>query len=95
MIFAVVSVLCLIFVRPLALKFLTRNDKELKTNADALVGRVGVVSEDIDPTAHTGRVVVDGDDWKAISDTGEVIAKGVDVEIVSRDSLIVTVKKVQ
>ena len=93
LIFAVGSVLFLVFVRPVALKFLTRREDEFKTNADALIGRTGLVSETIDPQAHTGRVAIDGDDWKAVSATGSRIEKGVEVEVLSRDSLVVTVKE--
>ena len=77
-IFAVVSLLTFIFLRP---------------NADAIIGRKGVVSERIDAEQHTGRVAIDGDDWKAVSEDGSVIEKGTTVEIVRLDSIIVTVKQ--
>lgn len=92
-IFAVVSLLTFIFLRPVVMRFLERKSKDVKTNADALVGRKGVVSERIDATQHTGRVAIDGDDWKAVSDDGSVIEKGTTVEIVKLDSIIVTVKQ--
>ena len=91
-IFAVVSLLTFIFLRPFMLKFLDRKSKDVKTNADALVGRKAVVSERIDAAQHTGRVAIDGDDWKAIAVDGAVIEKGVEVEIVKLDSIILTVK---
>lgn len=91
-IFAVVSMLTFIFLRPFILKFLDRKSKDVKTNVDALIGRKAVVSERIDASQHTGRVAVDGDDWKAVSENGEVIEKGATVEIVNRDSVILTVK---
>ena len=91
-IFAAVSLLTFIFLRPIAMRFLDRKTKDVKTNADALVGRKGIVSERIDSTQHTGRVAIDGDDWKAVSANGSVIEKGVEVEIVKRDSIILTVK---
>lgn len=91
-IFAAVSLLTFIFLRPIAMRFLDRKSKDVKTNADALVGRKGIVSERIDSTQHTGRVAIDGDDWKAVSANGSVIEKGVEVEIVKRDSIILTVK---
>lgn len=91
-IFAIVSMLAFIFVRPFVLRLLDKRTKEFKTNADALIGRKAVVSETIDAAAHTGRVAVDGDDWKAVSEDGGVIEKGSEVTIVGRDSLIVTVK---
>jgi len=92
-IFAAVSLLTFVFLRPFMLKFLDRNSKDVKTNADALVGRKGVVSERIDASQHTGRVAIDGDDWKAVSDDGSVIEKGTQVEVVKLDSIIVTVKQ--
>ena len=92
-VFVVVSLLAFIFLRPFMLKFLDRNSKDVKTNADALVGRKAIVSERIDAAQHTGRVAVDGDDWKAVSEDGSVIEKGVEVEIVKLDSIILTVKR--
>lgn len=91
-IFAVVSLLTFIFLRPFVLKFLDRKSKDVRTNADALVGKRAVVSERIDASQLTGRVAVDGDDWKAVSENGEVIEKGTPVEIIKLDSIILTVK---
>lgn len=91
-IFAVVSLLTFIFLRPFILKFMDRKSKDVKTNADALVGRKAIVSERIDASQLTGRVAVDGDDWKAVSEDGSVIEKGTTVEIVKLDSIILTVK---
>lgn len=91
-VFAVVSLLTFIFLRPFMLKFLDRNAKDVKTNADALLGRKAIVSERIDAAQHTGRVAIDGDDWKAVSSDGAVIEKGTEVTIVKMDSIILTVK---
>ena len=91
-IFVVVSLLTFIFLRPIALRFLNRKSNDVKTNADALVGRKGIVSERIDAVQHTGRVAVDGDDWKAVTTDGSVIEKGTEVEIIKLDSIILTVK---
>ena len=91
-VFAVVSMLTFIFLRPVVIRFLEKKSKDVKTNADALIGRKAVVSERIDGAQHTGRVAVDGDDWKAVSTDGSVIEKGAEVEIINRDSIILTVK---
>lgn len=91
-VFTVVSVLALVFVRPLIVKAFYKNTGE-KTNADALIGREGRVSQAIDHEAGTGRVAVDGDDWKAVSEDGEPLEVGTRVIIVGRESLIVKVKK--
>ncbi len=92
-VFAVVSLLTFIFLRPIVMRFLDSKSKDVKTNADAIIGRKGVVSERIDAGQHTGRVAIDGDDWKAVSEDGSVIEKGTTVEIVKLDSIIVTVKQ--
>lgn len=92
-IFAVVSLLAFVFVRPFVIRFLERKNKDVKTNADALVGRKGIVIEEINPKTHSGHVKVDGDEWKAISETGEGIAEGTEVEIIGRESIVVTVRK--
>jgi len=93
LVFAAVSLLTFIFLRPAVIRWLEGKSKEVKTNADALIGRKGIVSERIDASQHLGRVAIDGDDWKAVSIDGSFIEKGTSVEIVNRDSLILTVKR--
>ena len=92
-VFAVVSLLTFVCLRPVVIRFLDKKSKDVKTNADAVIGRKGVVSERIDSAQHTGRVAIDGDDWKAISEDGSVIEKGAEVKIVKLDSIILTVKQ--
>ena len=92
-VFAVVSLLTFIFLRPVVIRFLDKRSKDVKTNADALIGRKAVVSERIDASQHLGRVKIDGDDWRAVSNDGSVIEKGTSVEILKNDSIILTVKR--
>lgn len=92
-IFAIVSLLTFLFVRPFVLKFLQRKNNDVKTNADALIGRSGMVTEEIDHNKQLGRVKVDGDEWKAVTEDGHPIAAGTEVIIIARDSIIVTVKE--
>lgn len=90
-IFALCSVLSLFFVRPAALRYLHKNDSQRVSNADAIIGREGRVVETIE-TGGFGRVAIDGDVWKAVSEDGTAIEKGQKVTVVSRDSIIITVK---
>ena len=92
-IFVVCSLLSVFYLRPLAKQYLHRNTENRLSNADALPGRIGTVSQDIEAGGY-GRVAVDGDDWKALSADGSAIAKGERVRIVSLDSIIVTVERV-
>lgn len=91
--FAIATFIAFIFIRPLLKKLLARKGGEVLTNADALIGRKAIVSEEINPATRQGRVAIDGDDWKAVSQDNQPIAKGEQVEIVSRESIILTVKK--
>ena len=65
LVWAVASVICLVFVRPSLVKRL-HNRKERKSNADALIGRTGTVTETIPANGH-GYVQIDGDVWRSIS----------------------------
>jgi len=91
LVFAVCSVLSLWLVRPAALKYLHKNADNRVSNADALLGRIGRVSETIEAAGY-GRVAIDGDDWKAVSANGAHIDKGTNVKVVSRESIIITVE---
>ena len=77
-------------MRPL-LKKLSAKD-EIATNADALIGRTAKVTECIE-VGGTGRVALDGDIWQAVSDEQTDIVEGEKVEIISRESIILTVKR--
>lgn len=92
-VFSVFTVLSLIFVRPVALRYLHRGEDKRVSNADALMGRVGVVSETI-VDGGFGRVVIDGDDWKAVAADGAPVQKGDKVKVVGRESIIITVEKI-
>ena len=91
--FAVVSALSLLLVRPALIKKLHKPHKERPSNFEAMIGREGRVTEDIEAGGY-GRVAVDGDDWKALSADGNAISKGTRVRIVKMDSIIATVEPV-
>ncbi len=90
LVFAAVSAICFIFMRPLAQKHLMKDVE--KTNVEALVGTIGVVNQDIDNTKAQGMVMLDGMEWTARSVNGELIEKDskVKVEAISGVKLMVT-----
>ena len=65
------------------------------SNADALIGRRGKANSDI-RRGDYGWVAIDGDVWKSklADDITEDIPMGTIVEVLSRDSIILTVKPV-
>jgi len=92
-IFAVISALSLLLVRPALIKKLHKPNRERLSNAEAMIGQEGRVSEDIDAGGY-GRVAIDGDDWKSVSVDGAAIEKGTRVRVVKMDSIILTVEPI-
>lgn len=64
-VFILVSIVSLLLVRPLSMKYL--NSKISKTNIDAVVGRKVKVTTKIDNTSEVGTVMMDGTTWNARS----------------------------
>ena len=88
-IFAIFSLLSVLFVRPVALRYLHKNDPNKPSNADALIGRTGKVTEPI-TVGSNGYVQIDGDLWRAVSNSD--IPVGTTVRVVGRESTIITVE---
>ena len=91
-VFGVVTALSIYQVRPFALRYLHRNEENRVSNADALIGRQGHVTETIQEKGF-GRVAIDGDDWKAVSADETEIPIGTRVKVVNRESIIISVVK--
>lgn len=91
--FAVVSALSLLLVRPALIRKLHKPHRERLSNAEAMIGQQGRVSESIEASGY-GRVAIDGDDWKAKSVDGSAIDKDVRVRVVKMESIILTVEPI-
>jgi membrane protein implicated in regulation of membrane protease activity len=93
LVFIIFSAISVFGVRPFVMKYLHPKHETRLSNADALIGREGRVIEPI--TDHSaGYVRIDGDEWKAVSIDGGPIENGAAVRVVSRESIIVTVERV-
>lgn len=90
-VFAVFTAIAIFTVRPVALRYLHKNEPNKPSNADALIGRTGRVTESIN-AGKNGYVQIDGDLWKAVSDMQTDIPVGTTVRIVGRESTIVSVE---
>lgn len=93
LVFAVVSFVALIAVRPILKRLFFSKGEKVQTNVDAIIGKRGVVCVEIEADDDNGRVMIDGLDWRAKSDNNEPLPVGTKVEVVERDSVILTVKK--
>ena len=93
-VFAVFTLASLFFVRPFAVRFLHKGESNRVSNADALLGRKGRVVETIKADSF-GRVQIDGDVWKAVTNEPQDIPEGTNVRVVSRESTIITVERIE
>ena len=98
-VFIVVSVLLLIFTRPIAAKHF--NKKMVATNVDSVPGEIGVVSVDIDNVmvehqlSATGTVMIKGMEWTARTESDEVkIEKDTKVKVLRVEGVKVIVEPV-
>lgn len=92
--FALLSLASLFWVRPVARRYLRRGEDSRLSNAEALMGRRGRVVETVRAGGY-GRVQIDGDVWKAVSLAPTDIAVGAIVSVVGRESTIITVKEAE
>lgn len=91
--FIVVSVLCLLAVRPMAKKYL--NGRVQPTNADRILGVEAQVTEAIDNIRGKGAVTIGGLTWSARSQNGEAIPTGALVKVLRIEGVKVFVEPVR
>ncbi|MDD3279411.1 MAG: NfeD family protein [Lachnospiraceae bacterium] len=92
-VFLVVSVLLLLFTRPLAVRYLNR--KTTATNVDSLIGADAVVTEEIHNLLGKGQITIHGAAWTArASREGDIIPRDTVVRVVKIDGVKAIVEKV-
>ena len=88
-IFLIVSLILLIFTRPVAVKYLNVN--RTRTNAESLIGKEAVVTQTIENLKNQGQVIIE---WTArTGDNETVIEKDTVVEIERIEGVKLIVKK--
>ena len=91
LVFAVVSTLLFVFTRPFAAKHLMKNVE--KTNVDSLIGKEGIVKQEINNLEAQGVVKLSGMEWSARSADDSKIAAGEKVLVQSIDGVKLIVTK--
>lgn len=77
--FVVVTVITIIFTRPIAHKLL--NSRVTKTNVEEIIEKIGVVTEEIDNLNGQGAVKLNGMEWSARSIDDSKIPKDQKVKV--------------
>ncbi len=91
--FAATTVASLVGIRPFLVRHMHRGTDVIRTNVDALIGKIGVVTERIDPATKRGRVLVEGEDWRGATIEDVAIEPGTRVYVVRVDGAILLVDK--
>ncbi|NPU99917.1 MAG: NfeD family protein [Brevinematales bacterium] len=89
-VFILLSAALIIFLRPFVLKMTGKNQQE--TNADGMIGKVVLVTEDIDNKTDKGYIKYYSDHFPARSESGTSFVKGEMVRIVRMDGIKVYVE---
>lgn len=78
-IFLISSVILILATKPLVKKF--ANIETVKTNAYSIIGKKGIVTNDINSINSTGQVKIEGELWSAIGKDDMDIPKGTEVKV--------------
>lgn len=90
--FIIFSLLGLILLRPLLMKWVHRAADGAKTNIEAMIGRTGTVTDTVGDEVSPGRVKIGAEEWRGISEAGVTFSPGTIVEVVRLDGATVTVR---
>ena len=92
-IFIVISLVLILFTRPIAMKYFNRD--RVKTNAESLIGKQAIVTTQIDNLRATGQVTVSGQEWTArSSEDGTIIPQGAVTEVLAINGVKLIVREV-
>ncbi|MFO7736430.1 MAG: NfeD family protein [bacterium] len=84
-VFAAVTVLSFAVLRVFFKKYIYSETDSIKTNTDAMSGRVVEVTKTVGPGTSTGKVKIGSETWRAVSEDGESFQKGKNAVIVKTE----------
>lgn len=91
LLFIAVSVVLLLFTRPLAVKYLNKDVQ--KTNVNSIPGQKGIVTATIDNLKAEGQVTIQGMEWTARAKNGNTIEKGKVVRVTAVEGVKLIVEE--
>lgn len=92
-VFVISSVILLLLTKPLVNKF-TKKDKKVETNAYSIIGKKGIVIQDINPTFGVGQIKIAGEVWSAKTIDESTIEKGTQIEVKQIDGVKAVVEPI-
>lgn len=92
-IFLVSSVILLFLTKPLVDRF-TKKDKKVETNAYSIIGKKGIVIQDINNTLGVGQIKISNEIWSAKTEDETTLEKGTEIKIINIDGVKAVVEPV-
>ena len=92
-VFIISSVILLFLTKPLVNKF-TKKDKKIETNAYSIIGKKGIVVQDINPNFGVGQIKVSGEVWSAKTTDETIIEKGTQIKVLKIDGVKAVVEPI-
>ena len=93
-IFIIASTILIFATKPFVNK-ITKKEKNIKTNVYSIIGKTGIVIEDIDSVHSKGQIKVAGEIWSADSNSNIIIPKDSEVEILEIKGVKVIVSPIK
>lgn len=91
-VFVISSGLLIFLTKPFVEKFVTKKEKKINTNVYSLIGKIGIVTEEINPLLGTGQIKVGTETWSATSNDESIISKDSEIEILEIKGVKAVVK---
>lgn len=92
-VFIITSVILLLLTKPLVNKF-TKKDKKVETNAYSIIGKKGIVVQDINTTLGVGQIKISNEVWSAKTENETIIEKGTEIKIIKIDGVKAVVEPI-
>ena len=94
-VFVLTSTLLIFLTKPLVNKFTKKDkDKEYSTNAYSIVGKKGLVVQDINPVHGVGQIRIANEVWSAKTADDSIIEKGSQIEVTEIQGVKAVVKSI-
>lgn len=92
-VFVISSTILIFATKPFVKKFAT-NKNSIKTNVYSIIGKDGIVTEEIDPIKAIGQIKISGEVWSAISQDNQIIPKDTKIRVVEIKGVKATVEPI-
>lgn len=92
-VFVISSGLLIFLTKPFVEKFVTKKEKKINTNVYSLIGKIGIVTEEINPLLGTGQIKLGTETWSAISNDESIISKDSEIEVLEIKGVKAVVKE--